>query len=177
MQDMRSRLSERQILEYEAQISEQVLQSTPYGENDHICIYQAFRNEVPCDRIMKQAFASGKHVYVPVTDPVAKTMEFYKITPRTEWNEGAYGILEPKGAQCPLENRALILMPGLVYDRNRHRIGYGGGYYDRYLAAHPEHVTMALCYPFQITDEELPYEPHDILPDYIVLPNRIIVDE
>lgn len=174
MQEKRDMLSARQIQEYEAGIAKQILNSTFYQEMNHICIYQAFRNEVPCDRIRIHALEDKKQVYVPVTDPASKTMEFCMITQETEWLEGAYGILEPKGERIPLKNRALILMPGLVYDRNRHRIGYGGGYYDRFLSMHPEHVGAALCYPFQITEEALPYEMHDILPDYLVTPDEII---
>ncbi len=176
MQDKRNSLSPQQMKEYEAQIADRVLQSSIYKAFDHICVYQAFRNEVACDVIQARAFADGKLVFVPVTDPVSKTMDFYRITQETEWIEGAYGILEPDGERIPLRDRALILMPGLVYDRNRHRIGYGGGYYDRYLASHPGNVTVALCYPFQIIEDALPFEPHDILPDYLAAPDGFIGD-
>ena len=93
----------------------------------------------------------------------------------TEWRIGTYGIEEPilESETRILKEKAVILMPGLVFDRKKHRIGYGGGYYDRYLAGHTEHITAALCYAFQIIEENLPWEEHDILPDYIITEKEI----
>lgn len=159
--------SEQQI--YSDRISQIILNSSLYRNCKNLCIYQAFRKEVSCDKIIKQALNDNKHVFVPVTDSGNKTMEFYRITEKTEWKKGAYGILEPvlTDTTAILKEAALILMPGLVFDREKHRIGYGGGYYDKYLAGHIEHTTVALCYHFQIIDGNLPWEEHDILPDYI----------
>ena len=156
-------------------IAERLLESELYRQHCRICIYQAFRNEVSCDTIMYESWKCGKEVFVPVTDEQNKTMEFYKVTEQTQWRLGAYGIMEPvlEAAAEPLTEPALILMPGLVFDRDKHRIGYGGGYYDKYLAVHPIHVTAALCYDFQIVSEDLPYEEHDILPDYIITEDAI----
>lgn len=159
--------SQQQI--YSDRISRIILNSSLYRNCKNLCIYQAFRKEVSCDKIIKQALRDKKQVFVPVTDSVSKTMEFYRVTEMTEWKKGAYGILEPvlTDTTAPLREAALILMPGLVFDKNKHRIGYGGGYYDKYLACHIGHTTIALCYHFQIIDENLPCEEHDILPDYI----------
>ena len=166
---MRNALSPEDVAVYSEQIAKLVTSSVEYMNCKHICVYQAFRNEVSCDSIISKAFSDDKQVYVPVTDMETKTMEFYQITPETIWKEGNYGILEPVLAKDSLilQEPAVILMPGLAFDHNKHRLGYGGGYYDKYLAVHKEHVTMALCYDFQIVDE-LPREEHDILPDYIV---------
>lgn len=154
---------------YSEKIAERILKSSLYHKCENLCIYQAFRNEVCCDNIMEQALHDGKYVFVPVTDSHNKTMEFYQITEDTKWKTGAYGIMEPvfNGTASMLENRALILMPGLVFDRDKHRIGYGGGYYDKYLSGHIGHTTIALCYHFQVIKEPLPFEQYDILPDYI----------
>ncbi|MBR1866288.1 MAG: 5-formyltetrahydrofolate cyclo-ligase, partial [Lachnospiraceae bacterium] len=136
----------------------------------NICVYQAFRNEVSCDKITEYAFEAGKYVFVPVTDQESRTMEFYPVTRDTRWVEGAYGILEPVLEEHTpvLTGKALILMPGLAFDKDRHRIGYGGGYYDKYLAGHTGHVTAALCYHFQVVEGILPYEDHDWTPNYII---------
>ena len=80
----------------------------------------------------------------------------------------AYGIPEPPedGLEADDET-ALMLVPGLAFDGAGHRAGYGGGYYDRYLAAHPHHPTLALCYDFQLI-ERLAIEPHDVAVDKII---------
>ena len=143
-----------------------------------VCVYQAFRNEISCDDIIDKAYEDGKHVYVPVVDDNNKTMEFYEITNDTEWTEGAYGIKEPVITKYTNKlteaDNVLVIMPGLVFDKNKHRIGYGGGYYDKYLTEHTGHITMALFYSFQVVDEKLPFDAQDVLPDYIVTEDGLI---
>lgn len=169
MQMQRDALSDETVARYSEKITQHISDSTFYKTMKRICIYQAFRNEVSCSFLKDRAFADGKQVYVPVTDTQRGRITFWRIYPDTEWIKGAYGIYEPKvsGRTEELKANALICMPGLCFDKHRHRIGYGGGYYDKYLAVHREHTTVALCYQFQIVDT-LPYEAHDILPDYIV---------
>lgn len=175
MLDKRNLLTESEITNLSEQICTLITESDLYQNFQNICIYQAFRNEVSCDRIMKRALSDGKYVYVPVTDMEHGEMEFYQVTDQTNWKMGAYNIKEPvlDKDTLRLQEKALILMPGLVFDKKRHRLGYGGGYYDKYLEKHQGHVTVALCYRFQVIDEELPCEEHDILPDFIVTENNI----
>ena len=176
MLEKRDRLTKEEVRLHSEQIAGQLISNMMYTECQHICIYQAFRNEVCCDRIRELAFYDKKAVYVPVTDIGLKTMEFYRITEDTAWKPGAYGIMEPVICEDTpiLQEHALILMPGLVFDRQKHRLGYGGGYYDRYLNLHRQHKTAALCYTFQILEENLPVEDHDIVPDYIVTEDYIL---
>lgn len=174
MQEIRDALTMEDVDICSKQIAEQLLHSSLYKECTHICVYEAFRNEVSCKYITKQAFQDGKCVYLPVTDDITKTMKFYEITEDTIYRKGNYGIREPEldeNSQT-LQEKALVLMPGLAFDRNKHRLGYGGGYYDKYLSLHKEHITAALCYNFQIVDN-LPCEEHDILPNYIVMESEI----
>lgn len=175
MLEKRNALTASELKIYSDQIAEMVLNSDLYQNATNICVYQAFRNEVSCDKITEQALSDGKQVFVPVTDADSKTMEFYQITSDTRWVDGTYGIKEPViGSDSKtLMDKALILMPGLVFDQEKHRLGYGGGYYDKYLSIHKEHVTAALCYDFQVVEEALPYEEHDILPDYIVTERKM----
>ena len=81
---------------------------------------------------------------------------------------GAYNIPEPI-ADEPVANdlTALVLMPGLAFDPEGHRLGYGGGFYDRYLAEQPDHPLVALCYGFQMM-EHLETEVHDIPVDLVI---------
>lgn len=172
----RSKLTDEEVRQYSKTIIQRLVESSFYKECRNLCIYQAFRNEVSCDIIMSLALSDGKRIYTPVTDKTGKSIAFYQITEYTEWEKGAYGIMEPviTPDDQPLQEPALVLMPGLAFDRNKHRLGYGGGYYDRYLSEHKGNITVALCYSFQITVDELPNEEHDILPDYIVTEQEII---
>ncbi len=88
-----------------------------------------------------------------------------------DFESGAYGIREPK-AECPVfesqsDDKVLIVLPGAVFDKKRHRIGYGGGFYDRYLEQHPQMQTLAVCFEEQVM-EEVPFALHDIRPAIIV---------
>ena len=81
---------------------------------------------------------------------------------------GYCGIPEPVADEPVAEDKtALVLMPGMAFDRAGHRIGYGGGFYDKYLSREPEHPTLALCYDFQIV-ENLPTEEFDIPVDIVL---------
>lgn len=177
MMEKRNGMDEKEVAALSQMISNQVFQTETFKEAHCICIYQAFRNEVSCSFIKREAFRLNKRVYTPVTDLSAKSIDFFEVLPDTEWVTGAYGIQEPKNLcmETKLKQPALMLMPGLLFDKDKHRIGYGGGYYDKYLECHREHTTMALCYDFQIVPFGLPYEEHDMIPDYIVTESGMIL--
>ncbi|MGN0438972.1 MAG: 5-formyltetrahydrofolate cyclo-ligase [Lachnospiraceae bacterium] len=176
MGNCRNQLSKEMVCHLSHKICEHVVNSYIFKESKCVCIYQAFRNEVCCDEIMKEAFLQNKHVYVPVTNIQEKTMDFFEIFEHTNWVKGAYDILEPCITDCNLvlKEPALVCMPGICFDKEKHRIGYGGGYYDKYFMLHPVHTKLALCYDFQIV-ESLPFEEHDILPDYIVTEHGLML--
>ena len=168
----RNGLTPREVKQRSGIICYHVLESEQYKNASAVCVYQAFRNEVSCDDIIEKAYEDGKRVYVPVVDDNNKTMEFYEITNDTEWTEDSYGIKEPvitnEVGKLTETDKALVVMPGLAFDKNKHRIGYGGGYYDKYLSERKVHVTMALCYNFQIVEEDLPCNEQDVLPEFVV---------
>lgn len=99
-----------------------------------------------------------------------REMEFYEITGMRDLVPGYRGIPEPSAAcrQVPAEE-GLMLLPGLAFDRQKNRAGYGGGYYDRYLARHDSRklTTVALAFDFQIV-EQIETQAFDIRPDYIL---------
>ena len=95
-------------------------------------------------------------------------MKFIYFSDFTRVEKGYAGIPEPVDdgpvAQDPT---ALVLMPGLAFTTDGKRMGYGGGFYDKFLAAEPEHPTVALCYAFQMV-EDLPTEEYDIPVDCVL---------
>ena len=96
-------------------------------------------------------------------------MTFYRITGEADLAPGSFGILEPKES-CPAIWPAagdVMLLPGAAFDREGHRIGYGGGFYDKFLSREPNHPTLALCYDFQMLPH-LDTEEHDIPVDTVL---------
>lgn len=98
-------------------------------------------------------------------------MAFYEIGALSELAPGAHGILEPLGASCPLGTSEMVgsacLVPGLTFDAAGRRIGYGGGYYDRFLAFYPGH-KVGLCRSLQLSCAELPHDATDVSVDFVV---------
>ena len=99
---------------------------------------------------------------------IDEIMHFYEITALSDCVPGAFGILEPAGEEKDrITTPGFMLVPGLAFDKNGNRLGYGGGFYDKYLASHEEIITAALGYDFQIV-EKVPSEPHDKKMDYLI---------
>ena len=147
-------------------ISEQVLKHPLFQETDTIFSYIPFKNEVDTIPILIASWKCGKKVAVPKV--LSKTeMKFYEICSLEELHPGAYGILEPDAVKEAEAENALILLPGAVFDHHLRRIGYGGGYYDRFLSTHSRYRTMALAFSMQVVPE-LPEDCHDIRPEYLV---------
>ena len=95
-------------------------------------------------------------------------MVFLQISAFEDLQEGRFGVMEPMGGEEKIpEKEDLFLVPGAVFDRKKNRIGYGGGFYDRFLAEEPEHPTVALCYDFQVLPE-LETEEFDIPVDLVL---------
>lgn len=128
--------------------------------------YLPYNQEVRTVPILKRALADGKKVAVPKV--YGDQMRFIYLTDLSRVAPGYAGIPEPVDDEPVAEvPDALVLMPGLAFDREGNRMGYGGGYYDRLLASEPEHPTVALCYEFQMVTS-IPCQSHDVPVDLVL---------
>lgn len=146
-------------------ILDKLFKTQYYEKAGCIYCYVDFQNEVMTMPLIKKAFKDGKRVAVPKIEN--GSMEFYYIKGYEDLKEGTFGILEPVGCEMASETDALLIMPGVAFDKDNHRIGYGGGYYDRYLKRENSHFKIALAFDFQIF-EAVTYEEHDICPDLVL---------
>ena len=128
--------------------------------------YMPYNQEVRTVPMLEQALRDGKKVAVPKC--CGDEMKFIYLDDLTKISKGYAGIPEPI-ADEPVahDETALVLMPGLVFDKAGHRIGYGGGFYDRFLSREPDHPTVALCYDFQVM-EKIETESFDIPVDVVL---------
>lgn len=170
----RDRLSETERLQYSRQILKKVTALPEYQTADWILAYASFRSEVDTKELIDRALADRKRVLLPKVE--GSEMHFWEIHSREELKEGFRGIMEPEPdeKQIPEKDafrgqKVMMWMPGAAFDAKRNRIGYGGGYYDRYLAGMPECelCTAALGFSCQII-EEIPVQRHDIAPDLVI---------
>lgn len=128
--------------------------------------YLPYNQEVRTIPMLRQALADGKRVAVPKV--YGDQMKFIYLDDLSQVAKGYAGIPEPIADEPVAQDEtALVLMPGLAFDPQGHRIGYGGGFYDKFLSAEPNHPTLALCYDFQVLPH-LDTEAHDIPVDTVL---------
>lgn len=159
-------MSEAQIQEKSAALKSLFIQSEQYKNAATIYGYLPYNQEVRTVPILKQAIRDGKKVAVPKV--FGDEMRFIYIEDFSQVSNGYAGIPEPI-ADGPEANdaTALMLMPGLAFDTQGHRIGYGGGFYDKFLEKEPDHPKVALCYDFQMLDH-LEVQEHDVPVDLVI---------
>lgn len=154
------------IAEKSARLGELFAASPLYQKATAIYGYMPYNQEVRTIPMLQQAIADGKRVAVPKC--FGDEMRFIWMEDLTQVEKGYAGIPEPI-ADGPVadDEKALVLMPGLAFDPEGRRIGYGGGFYDRFLSQEPNHPTLALCYDFQMMDR-LETEEFDIPVDCVL---------
>lgn len=166
IREQKRAMSEQQIQQASARLGELFAASQAYKNAKTIYGYLPYNQEVRTVPMLEQAIKDGKRVAVPKV--YGEDMKFIYITDFSRVEKGYAGIPEPVADEPVADDpTALVLMPGLAFDKEGHRIGYGGGFYDRFLAAEPNHPTLALCYDFQMLPQ-LETEEFDIPVDCVL---------
>ena len=130
-------------------LGELFLASDLYKQAKNIYGYLPYNQEVRTTAMLEQAQKDGKRIAVPKI--LGDTMIFIWLDDLTAVERGYSGIPEPVDLTPVADDpTALVLMPGMAFDPEGHRCGYGGGFYDKFLASEPDHPTLALCYDFQV---------------------------
>ena len=159
-------MTEEQIESASRRLGELFAACEQYRQAKTIYGYLPYNQEVRTVPMLERALADGKQVAVPKV--YGDRMKFIYMTDLTRVEKGYANIPEPIDNEPVAEDpTALVLMPGLAFDAEGHRIGYGGGFYDKFLAEEPNHPTVALCYEFQMLPQ-LPCESHDIPVDLVL---------
>lgn len=151
-------------------IFNKLINSKEYIYSKHIFTYVNFNNEVDTYRIMQYALEDNKCVYVPKVISKQEGMKAVQIKSVNELKKGMYGILEPVSLEFQVDEQVidLVVVPGIAFDVTGGRVGYGGGFYDRFLKKlNSNTVKLALAYDFQVIDK-VPTESHDVLVDRII---------
>lgn len=169
----RKTYSDSRIEEMSRQLTQKVLTLPAFLKAERILAYADYNHEVMTEYLIKKAWQMGKQVAVPKV--VGRDMVFYLLESFDQLSPGYYGIPEPTRGQIVDWPDALMVMPGVAYDRRFHRAGYGGGFYDRFLEKHPQVVRMAVAFSFQLVPE-VPVEPTDISPQYLVTEKEILIN-
>lgn len=162
-----------------------------YKEAELLLFYVSYRSEADTLQLIKEALAERRNVAVPKV--VGTDMVFYRIIEFSQLTGGYKGILEPdverceavtevngtaaaqsQSVTCPvLPKRTILFVPGCAFDKSGGRMGYGGGFYDRFMEQYPDVLKVALAYEEQLV-EEVPREAHDKPVDVIITEARMI---
>ena len=164
----KKQLSPAEIKLYSEKVCEILCAEQIYKDAKVIYPYLAYNQEIITDRLIERAWADGKAVAVPKCYEDNR-MEFHRISSFDDTECGMYGIPEPKCGEIVDDDDVLIIMPGLAFDTEFNRIGYGGGYYDRYLERKQNcnFLKVAFAYDFQMV-EHIDVDDHDYKVDVII---------
>ena len=159
-------MTAQEIEEKSAALAKAFYETAEYKNAKTIYGYLPYNQEVRTTQMLAHAMADGKQVAVPKV--YGDEMKFILLSDLSQVAKGYAGIPEPiADGPVAADPTALVLMPGLAFDPEGHRLGYGGGFYDKFLAAEPDHPTLALCYDFQMLPH-LDTEEHDIPVDTVL---------
>jgi len=158
--------------------------------NRSVFVYLPYEHEIDVIPFIQHCWEQGYEVYAPRVDQAVGQMQLFRIHSLSDVEVGSFGIREPK-LSLPLlpESRWAtldwVVVPGLAFDQHGGRMGYGGGYYDRFMArlveADPDEsvrrpVCIALAFGFQVI-ERVPMEPHDLRVDTIITEDMTLITD
>ena len=156
-------------------ITERLLQEDIINEADVILLYASFGSEVDTYLLIDKLIEMGKNVALPKCG-AERSMTFHLIGSVADLHEGMYRIPEPDSAlpQPEITENTVCIIPGLAFTEDGGRLGYGGGYYDEFILAHPELYTIALAYE-ELIVQQLPLMQHDLRVNLIVTEERTVL--
>lgn len=159
-------------------ITDKFLNSKEYKECDAIFTFLSFGSEVETRYIIEKALSDNKLIALPYMTDKPHEMVFIKINSLCDLVKNKIGIYEPVFDDKNIvksNDKTLIIVPGLAFDTKGYRIGYGGGYYDKYLSENEYMYSVGLAYDFQIADN-IPTDEYDVNTDIIITDRRTIYE-
>lgn len=176
---MREAMDQRDVERLSEKIIDTILKLPVFRKAETVMVYLNFKNEVDSLKMIEESFKAGKKVVIPYC--VKETMEIIPAELNDiekEITKGKNGYLQTK-KECvkpiPVEDIDLVIVPGIAFDKRCYRLGFGAGYYDRFLRKlNFEKPTIGVCYDFQII-HSIPTESHDVPLDFIITEERILV--
>lgn len=171
-------MTQDEMMEKSSVIQTRVLGLSAYKESEVIWLYASFNNEVSTAVFFDQAIKDGKKVLFPRIKKLEKELEFIPVRRMEELALGPYGILSPSYGEDDADSireTGFLVIPGVAYDLKGGRLGYGGGFYDKYLhKIERKPFIAALAYEFQVLDD-IPMQPHDVRVDAIITEHRVVI--
>jgi 5-formyltetrahydrofolate cyclo-ligase len=176
---IKAKLSEISLPQYEDQsykIAQQLFKTDEWMEASTVAVTVSKAPEVDTFQIIRKGWEQGKRMVVPKCEPKPRKLDFRELKRFSELESVYYGLLEPIVSETISVNPDeidLVVVPGLAFSKNGYRLGFGGGYYDRFLANY-QGKTVSLAFKDQILSE-VPVENHDIAVEKIITSQGVII--
>lgn len=170
MLESRDFLSAEKREEYSNKIYDNIIKSDLFNNSKTIFVFVSYKSEVDTHKLIEYSIKTNKRICVPKIISKAEGMLSIQIKGLHDLEESRYGILEPKDNTNIINPKdiELILLPGLAFDCNGGRLGYGGGFYDRYLRLTSKiSIKLGMAYNMQIV-KDVPIENYDYVIDGVV---------
>jgi len=176
--ELKDTLSTEVIKDKSNTIFKQLNETEFYNKANNVMLYVSFGSEVMTKPIIDDLLSKGKRVFIPVTVPKTKALIVSELKNyEDDLVVGHFGVLEPKEeALRPVEPNILdlVIVPGVAFDKSGYRIGYGGGYYDRFIPRlREETTTVSLAFDMQLIDK-IPTSQYDMAVEYIITEDQFI---
>lgn len=162
LKQKRSVLSDLEVRSLSETICDVLQKHLCFQNADKICLYYPLGKEVNLLPLASAALALGKQTAFPRVN--GSELEFYQVQTLSEFVQGTFGVMEPVSSEKISAEHGLVLVPGLAFDTEGGRMGYGKGYYDRYFARYPECCKIGICYEMQLISK-VPCDQHDVRMD------------
>ncbi|MBO5488561.1 MAG: 5-formyltetrahydrofolate cyclo-ligase [Eubacterium sp.] len=173
MLTIRDALSQKDREQFSGKIAERIIHSKEFQEADCLLSYMSFRSEVDTTQIHVAALKNNKKLYLPRTYSKEHRIRFFHVDSLADLESGYMGILEPAETEDEfvpknmIQKPTVMIMPGVAFDSEKFRMGYGGGFYDRFLSKCSHSImSIMVAYDCQKTVSTLPKE-HDQKPQII----------
>ena len=172
--NVRNNMSKEDVKKNSNAIMDKITSLDIYKQSKVVFIYMDFKNEVITSNLIKHMLSEKKRVVIPYTDSINTVLIPSEITKESDLKQNSFGYYEPKSIlPVNIEEIDLVIVPGVVFDKNLNRIGFGKGYYDKILnRLKPSAKKVALAHDFQVL-EDIPAEEHDVKMDMIITEKNI----
>lgn len=174
--EIRSKIDKKQ--ERSNIIFERVIRTDEFKEANVIALYKALSSEVNTDKLIDYSIKSGKLVCLPRVE--VDSLSFYIVNSSSfNFKKSNFGVKEPVKSDASFVEKRLIdlvIVPGVAFDNSCNRIGFGKGYYDRYLKG-SNLKTIGICFDEQIIEDKIPTDKYDIKMDSVISENRMIIKD
>ena len=151
-------------------IMDKLFSTQIFKESDCIGFYYSLKTEVLTSSMIQKTLDLGKNVCLPKINQESKTMDFHTIEGIENLNKNHLDISEPVGGVI-CTNIDVVIIPGIAFDKSGNRLGFGSGYYDKFLTLHTSIYKIALAFDFQLIDS-IDIQEHDVPMDLIITENR-----